>query len=144
MTAHTAQPNAFIGKAAAPTDAELSAALGDARPAWDQLLAKLEGELGVNVREWSSYSVKAGWSLRLKRKSRTIVWLGPRAGAFLVAFILGDKAMRAAKASKLPRRIVEIMKQAPKYPEGTGVRIVIKVVKDLAAIKTLAAIKLAN
>jgi hypothetical protein len=144
MTAHTAQPNAFIGKTTAPTDAELSAALGDARPAWDQLLAELAGELGVNVREWSSYSVKAGWSLRLKRKSRTIVWLGPRAGAFLVAFILGDKAMRAAKASKLPRRIVEIMNEAPKYPEGTGVRMVIKAVKDLAAIKTLAAIKLAN
>lgn len=136
--------NAFIGKTEAPTEAELNAVLGDAQAAWDQLLAELEGELGVEVREWSSYSVKAGWSLRLKRKSRTVVWLGPCAGAFLVAFILGGHAMRAAKASKLPKRIVEIMKQAPKYPEGTGVRIVIKTAKELAAIKTLAAIKLAS
>ena len=137
-------PNAFVGKTKAPTDAELGAVLGDAKTAWDQLLAALESELGVNLREWSSYSPKAGWSLRLKRKSRTVVWLSPRRGAFQAAFILSDRAMRAARAGKLPRRIVEIMKQAPKYPEGTGVRIVIKTAENLPAIKTLAAIKLAS
>jgi hypothetical protein len=36
------------------------------------------------------------------------------------------------------------MNEAPKYPEGTGVRITLKAPKDLAAVKTLAAIKLAN
>jgi hypothetical protein len=108
------------------------------------LLADLEREFGVNVREWNSYSPKAGWSLRLKRKARTIVWLGPREDSFIAAFILGDKAMRAARAAKLPQRIVKIMNEAPKYPEGTGVRIALKTPKDLAAVKTLAAIKLAN
>jgi hypothetical protein len=137
-------PNAFIGKSEQPTDGELTAALGPARATWDQLLADLDREFGVNVHEWSSYSPKAGWSLRVKRKARTIVWLGPRAGSFIAAFILGDKAMRAARAAKLPQRIVKIMDAAPKYPEGTGVRITMKTLKDLAAVKTLAAIKLAN
>ena len=80
----------------------------------------------------------------MKRKARTIVWLGPREGCFIAAFILGDKAMQAARAGKLPQRIVKIMNEAPKYPEGTGVRITLKTPKDLAAVKTLAAIKLAN
>jgi hypothetical protein len=127
-----------------PTDGELTAALGPARATWDQLLADLAREFGVNVHEWNSYSPKAGWSLRVKRKARTIVWLGPRAGSFIAAFILGDKTMRAARAAKLPQRIVKIMDAAPKYPEGTGVRITMKTLKDLAAVKTLAAIKLAN
>ena len=104
----------------------------------------LAREYGANVREWNSYSLKAGWSLRVKRKARTIVWLGPRTGSFIAAFILGDQAMRAASAGKLPQRIVKIMKEAPKYPEGTGVCISLKTSKDLAAVETLAAIKLAN
>jgi hypothetical protein len=137
-------PNAFIGKTKQPTDGELTAALGPARATWDQLLADLAQEYGANVQEWSSYSPKAGWSLRVKRKERTIVWLGPRAGSFIAAFILGDKAMQAACAGKLPQRIVKIMNEAPKNPEGTGVRIPLKTPKNLAAVKSLAAIKLAN
>jgi hypothetical protein len=137
-------PNAFMGKTKQPTDGELTAALGPARATWDQLLAELAKEYVVNVHEWSSYSPKAGWSVRVKRKARTIVWLGPRKGCFIAAFILGDKAMQAALAGKLPQRIVKIMNAAPKYPEGTGVRITLKTPKDLAAVKTLAAIKLAN
>ena len=136
--------NAFIGKPAAPTDDELTAALGPAKPVWDQLLADLDRDFGVNVHEWTCYSPKAGWSLRVKRKGRTIVWLGPREGAFVAAFILGDKAVRAAFESKLPHRILKALKEAPKYPEGTGVRITMKTLKDIAAIKTLAAIKIAN
>jgi hypothetical protein len=136
--------NAFIGKAAAPTADELSAALGATKPVWDQLLIELDQELGVNVHEWKSYSLKAGWSLRLIRKKRTIVWLGPREGAFIVAFILGDKAMQAARASKLPPRIIKALSEATKYPEGTGVRIAMKTQKDIAAVKTLAAIKIAS
>ena len=137
-------PNAFIGKAKQPTAGELAAALGPAQAVWDQLLAELAQDHGANVLEWNSYSLKAGWSLRVKRKSRTIVWLGPREGSFLAAFILGDKAMQAARASKLPKRIIKILETAPKYPEGTGVRIPMKNLKDLAAVRTLAAIKLVN
>ncbi len=137
-------PNAFIGKAEQPTDGELTTALGPARATWDQLLADLAREHGVNVHEWNSYSLKAGWSLRVKRKARTIVWLGPRTDSFIAAFILGDKAIRAARAGKLSQRIVKIMNEAPKYPEGTGVRITVKTPKDLAGVLALAVIKLAN
>ena len=137
-------PNAFINKPKQPTNAELAAALGPAKAAWDQLLADLAQEYGANVREWNSYSLKAGWSLRVKRKERTIVWLAPCPGAFRVAFILGDKAVLAAQEAKLPKRILKIINEAPKYPEGTGVRLEVKSSKDIATLKKLAAIKLAN
>jgi hypothetical protein len=137
-------PNAFINKPKQPTNAELAAALGPAKAAWDQLLADLAQEYGANVREWNSYSLKAGWSLRVKRKARTIVWLAPCPGAFRVAFILGDKAVLAAQEAKLPKRILKIINEAPKYPEGTGVRLEVKSSKDIATLKKLAAIKLAN
>ena len=136
--------NAFAGKTESPSTEELAVALGTAKPVWDQLLAELDCELGVKIHEWKSYSPKAGWSLRVKRKARTIVWLGPREDSFIAAFILGDQAMRAARESKLPKRIGKLISDAPKYPEGTGLRILMKTPKDIAAVKALAAIKIAN
>jgi Protein of unknown function (DUF3788) len=136
--------NAFINKPKQPTEAELTAALGPARAVWDQLLAGLEEEYGVNVHEWNSYSLKAGWSLRVKRKARTIMWLSPCPGCFRIAFILGDKAMKAARQVKFPQRIVKVLNEAPKYPEGTGIRLVVKSSRDIGTLKKLAAIKLAN
>ena len=137
-------PNAFINQPEQPTDEELSQALGPSKSVWDQLLTELAQEFGVNVHEWNCYSPKAGWSLRVKRKARTIVWLGPLKGAFRVAFILGDKAIAAARQEKLPARIVKLIDEAPKYPEGTGVRLEVKTAKDIAVLKKLAVIKLAN
>ena len=136
--------NAFIGRTEQPTEKELAAALGTSKAAWDQLLDELARESGVNVREWKCYSPKWGWSLRVKRRERTIVWLSPSPGRFNVLFILGGKAMQAARQLKLPQRIVKAMNDAPKYPEGTGVRLEVKSPKDVAALKKLAAIKLAN
>jgi hypothetical protein len=137
-------PNALIGKTKKPTDAELAAALGPAKGIWDQLLADLAREFGVDVQEWNSYSPKAGWSLRVKRKARTIVWIAPCLGCFRVAFIFGDKALQAARQCKWPKRIVKVMDEAPKYPEGTGIRLEVKSSRDIGTLKKLAAIKLAN
>ena len=43
-----------------------------------------------------------------------------------------------------PRRIVQAMEQAPKYPEGTGLRLAVKSSRDIATLLKLAVIKLAN
>jgi len=138
------EANAFIGKAKKPTEEELAAALWLAMAVWDRFITGLAEEYGVDVQEWSSYSKKAGWSLRLKRKKRTIVWLAPCRGCFRVAFILGDKAMKVARECALPPRVMKILEEASKYPEGTGVRITVKGAKDIAVLKKLAEIKLAN
>jgi hypothetical protein len=134
--------NAFVNQPNPPTEAELATALGASRVVWDQLLADLAREHGVNVCAWKGYSPKAGWSLRVKRKERTIVWLSPPQGSFTAAFILGDNAVRAARQSRLPQRVVKALKEAPKYAEGTGVRLEVKSSRDLGALRQLAASKL--
>src|ERR1035438_238578 len=83
--------NAFIGKPEKPGDAELSSVLGPSRALWDQLLDDLSSEGSITGWEWHSYSVKAGWSLRLKRKQRNIVYMVPCQGAFLAAFVFGSE-----------------------------------------------------
>jgi hypothetical protein len=133
-------PNAFIGRTKPPTDEELSTELGAARALWDELLT----ELALPIQEWNSYSPKAGWSMKLKLKKRTILYLAPCHGSFRAAFVLGDKAMEAARQLKLPKAVLKIMDEAPRYPEGTGVRLEIAARKDLAAVKKLAEVKLAN
>jgi hypothetical protein len=135
-------PNAFIGKLKKPTPNELTAALGPAKAHWDRLLARLSAELNLVAGEWHSYSPKAGWALRLKMKKRNILYLAPCCGSFRVTFVLGDRAVEAARYSTLPSRVVRLIEEGKRYPEGTAVRLEVTGGKDIAAIVKLAAIKL--
>jgi hypothetical protein len=100
----------------------------------------------VTIQEWKCYSLKSGWSLRVKRGKRTILWLSPLGSCFEVLFIFGKKAMAAAqqKQSKLTKPVIKALSLAPRYPEGYGVRLKGKTPRDLSALKKLAAIKLEN
>jgi len=138
----TTNPDAFIGKLDPPTANELTAALGAARVHWDQLLARLAADLNLVVQEWNSYSPKAGWALRLKMKKRNIVYLSPCLGGFIVTFVLGDRAVQAARQSTLPRAVIQRVGEGKRYPEGTAVRFDLTTGKDIPAIIKLAAIKL--
>jgi hypothetical protein len=135
--------NAFIGRTKAPTEAEVDAAVGSTAALWKELVEWM-AEQGAAIQEWNSYSPKAGWALKLKQKKRTIVYLGPCDGCFRVAFVLGDKAVAAARKSDLAKSTLKIIDEAPRYAEGTGVRLIVKAAKELAAIKKLALIKMAN
>jgi hypothetical protein len=137
-------PNAFIGMAEIPTDAALAGALGAMKPLWDGLIAEMAERHGAGIQEWKSYSLKSGWALRLKRAKRTILHMAPCEGSFRVAFILGERAVLAARQSRLSARLLKIIDEAPKYPEGTGVRLHIKGPKDISAVRKLAVIKLEN
>lgn len=128
--------NAFAGQASQPTEADLEASLGGAKPVLDNLIAILAAEHGVTVTEWRCYSVETGWSLRLKRSKRTIVWLSPCAGCFQVVFILGAKALQAAGRKALDHGV--------KYPEGTCIRLLVKNARDLGVVKELAVAKIGN
>jgi hypothetical protein len=135
-------PNAFAGRTEMPGDADLAKALGPVKVLWDGLLAHLAVEHGVSIQEWTSYSSKAGWSLRLKRGKRTIVWMSPCDRCFRVAFILGDKAVLAAHQSGLSASVLRALEEAQRYPEGTGVRLLVQRAKDIPAVKKLAIVKL--
>src|SRR5208283_1824691 len=110
--------NAFIDKAATPTSEEIRAALGESNEVWKTLVDWL-AEQGVAEQEWKSISPKYGWSLRLKLKKRTIVHLSPCNGCFRAAFILGDKAVAAARQSDLSKDVLKLLDAAIRYAEGT-------------------------
>jgi hypothetical protein len=137
-------PNAFAGQAKRPTEKELASALGQADVLWKDLVTDLKRDLKLDGEEWNTYSVKSGWSLRLKLKKRNIVYLGPRAGCFLASFVLGDKAVAVARKSKLPPRILKLIDEAKSYPEGTAVRIEVHQPGDASVVKMLAKIKVEN
>lgn len=137
-------PNAFIGHEGQPTTAEIASALGATTSTWDRLISRMAEERDVADQEWKSTSPKYGWSLLLKRKKRTIVYLGPCAGCFRVSFVRGDRAVAAARQACLPASILKLLDEAPRYAEGTGLRIIVKSPRDLPAIQKLVEIKLAN
>ena len=121
----------------------MTAALGPSAPAWSELI-HWAAEQGVTTQEWKSDGAKYGWALRLKRKDRNIVYLSPCGGCFRVALILGDRAMNAVRHTTFPAAVAQVIAEAPHYPEGTGIRLIVRKPRDLAPIRTLAAVKLAN
>jgi hypothetical protein len=139
--ASAVSPNAFAGKSERPSNDELAAALGPIKSLWDELASDLARENEIDVQEWNSYSPKAGWSLRLKHGERTIVYLIPLRGSFQAALVLGNKAVKAARQGRLSARTRKIIAEAPRYAEGTGVRISVNGPGDVSAIKKLARIK---
>ncbi len=136
-------PNAFIGKTTQPKPQEVAAALASTAEIWNQLLDWL-AQQGVADQEWKSVSPKYGWALRMKLKKRTIVYLGPCDGCFRVSFVLGDRAVAVAKTGDLSRSTLELLDEAKRYAEGTGLRLMVNASEDLADIRKLALIKLAN
>jgi len=138
------KPNAFIGRTKAPSDADLAAALGTVKPLWDEIVVGMAEELGLTGSEWKSYGVKHGWALQLRRGKRNIVHLAPCEGSIRVLFILGDRAVAAARATKLGARAAKLIDDAPRYPEGTGIRLEVSRPRQISLVRKLARIKLDN
>ncbi len=137
--------NAFLGKPERPSDAEVAAALGQTAELWNEFIQWMANEEGVKEQEWKGIVVKKyGWSLRLKSGKRNIVYLGPGSGCFMVSFVLSDKALKAAKGAHLPKAVADALDSAPRYPEGNGLRFIVHRSGDLAALRKIAAIKVAN
>lgn len=136
-------PNAFLGSTHPPTDSDIEAALGPTLETWKLLIGWLI-EHGGQDQEWISSSPKYGWSLRIKKKKRAIVYLAPCRGSFRVSLALGDKAMAAARRADLPQAIQKVLDEATRYAEGTGLRFMVNRTQDLDPIRILALIKMAN
>ena len=137
--------SAFLDKTKQPTAADVKAVLGRSGKYWDEIQEHLRATCGVVTPLWKCTVAKYGWSLRLLYKKRVMFYLIPLHKSFDIAFVLGERACQAVKASKtLPRRIREIVDRAPKYVEGRGFRVPVKLRKDTAGLEELVAIKRAH
>jgi hypothetical protein len=136
--------NAFIDQPTQPTTSQITTALGDSAAPWHQLIDWLVTEQGIDEQEWKSLSPKYGWSLRMKLRKRTVVYLGPCGHCFRASFVLGDRAVAAARQAALPKNVLTAIDAARRYEEGTGLQLIVHRAPDLAAIQKLVEIKLAN
>jgi len=136
--------SAFDDKTKKPGAAELNRRLGRTNVHWDELTTHIASEYAPLDERWNFSGAKWGWSLRLKQKKRTVLYMTPGKKQFLVGFVLGERAVKAARDSSLPDSILTVIDNARKYAEGRGVRIEIRNKKDLEIAKKLATIKMAN
>jgi len=131
----------FDDKTRRPDEAALAAALGPLKKLWDDLVGHLVETYPPASEDWTFYK---SWSLRLKHKKRTILYLLPRDRMFLVAFVFGGPATETARQSRLPKAVLKAIDEAPVYPEGRGFRLEVRTDRDLETMKRLAAIKMAS
>jgi hypothetical protein len=136
--------SAFDDKSQEPQAAELQKTLGRSGARWDELVAHIEAEFAPLTISWGFAGAKWGWSLRLKQKERTVLYMTPRDRHFLVGFALGEKAVKAAHTVPLDESVLALIDEAPKYAEGRGVRVEVRTKKDIESVRQLAAVKMAN
>ncbi len=134
--------SAFDDKSAKPDVSDLKKTLGRSAVHWDDLITHIAAKYAPVDETWNFAGAKWGWSLRLKQKRRTILYMTPCRGHFLVGFALGEKAVTATRGSDLPRSTLKIIDEARKYAEGRAVRIEVKNRNSLAIAKKLAAVKM--
>ncbi len=127
-----------------PGREELVGMIGESQTFWDRLMKFLRAEYAPLSEKWHFSEHNFGWSLRLMQRQRTVLYLVPQPGHFLVAFTLGEDVIRMARQAGLATRDVELIRKAPKFASGKGVRLEVREGKDLGSIKRLAAAKMAS
>ena len=133
--------SAFDDRSTPPDDRSLQAMLGRTGALWTQLTERLHAAHDPLTEDWGFAGAAYGWSLRLKKTKRALVYLTPCRGHFLASFALGEKACTAAREHGLPREILDRIDAAPRYAEGRGVRLPVRTRKDVEHVQQIAAIK---
>jgi hypothetical protein len=134
----------FGDKATAPTDRDLQAALGPTYALWTRLIALVGNRLEALAPVWKFAGKTTGWGLRLVYGERVILYMTPQTKQFLVSVALGERAVTAARAARLPAEIQRAIEAAPRYAEGRGVRIPVRTAAQLPGLARLARIKHEN
>jgi predicted DNA-binding protein (MmcQ/YjbR family) len=91
--------------------------------------------------EWKTDSARAGRTLRLRRRERTVLYVQPQPGALRVTVVLGGKAIASALESGLTRRLQDAIAAAKVYVEGRPVVVTVRKPADLRDVERLVAFK---
>ena len=132
----------FDEKSHQPSREELTEVLGASAGLWDELIAHVTDVYAPVSEVWNFAGARFGWSLRLKRKDRNLLYMTPQAGMFLLGCVLGEKAAAAAREQGAPERVLTLLEEAPRYAEGRGIRMPVSTAADLDAARVLAALKM--
>lgn len=136
--------NILTEKGHIPTDLDLIENLGTTYTLWYQIQEFVLDQYPKGLKEWNYPGKKYGYSYRIKDKKRAILYFLPRKNYFEVAFVYGQKATDLIMESDISLEIKNELIKARKYAEGRGIRIEVKNDLNIADIKKLVEIKLAN
>ena len=131
----------FDNKAREPNDSMVEAALAEAMPLWNKLQSHVAQNYSGITFEWKMYSKKAGWSLVFRQAKRTLFYFVPCQNYFIIAFVLGERAVGAALASSISQKTRQEMSDADICAMGHSFYTYIKNEADLEDVKTLLKIK---
>ena len=134
--------SAFDDKSQPPARGDLEETLGGAIEQWDQLIRKIGENHEPIVEDWNYSGVKYGWSMRLKRKKRVVLYMTPQHGTFLAGVVVGEKAAAAAHEGGASDTALGLLEDAPRYAEGRGIRTPVATADDLLAVVQLAGFKI--
>ena len=98
--------SAFDDESKKPGASDLERTLGRTSAHWDSLITHIAAKYAPLDETWNFSGANWGWSLRLKQKKRTVLYMTSCKGHFLVGFTLGEKAVKAAHDSTLPDEIL--------------------------------------
>lgn len=132
----------FMDKNQIPEENELREVMKNHYDWWNQIKKYALSKYPKALMEWNFPGKKYGWSFRIKDKKRAIVYLLPRDGYFMVAFVFGQKATDVILNSVVNEKIKEELRNARKYAEGRGIRIPVNDIGVIKDVKTLIDIKL--
>ncbi len=131
----------FPDKRCRPQDADLARALGRTKRHWDDLAACAAASPEAKP-EWKHYGKNSGWVFVVRGKRRNLMYLMPHDKWFGANFAFGEEAVQAALDADLPAAVIELIRQAPIYPEGRAVRLQVRSAADAKVAKELLKIKL--
>jgi hypothetical protein len=134
--------SALDDPARSPSELDLRRCLGTSADPWDDLVRRVGSAYLPSTAQWKFGGAKFGWSLRLKKADRIILYLIPREGFFLAGIVLGSAAVAAAQEADLPAPVVQSIAEARRYAEGTGLRLAINNAKDVDALMKLCELKM--
>ena len=134
----------FLKKTPRPNDKMLSEVLGPSYEYWKHLKTILQNQYAGLAPEWKYYGAKSGWAMKMMLKKRNLFFVGPCDGYFRIAFVFGDKAVKAIEESDLPLSLIKEVQGAKRYAEGRGLRIECRGKEHIEDVLKLTAIKVRN
>ena len=134
----------FDDKAMIPTDNMVDDAIADTKGLWDKLSFHVaENYQGIS-HEWKMYSKKSGWNLVFKQGKRTLFYFVPCESYFIIAFVLGEKAVNTAIQSSLSAGTKEAISDADVCAMGHSFFVTVKGEQDIEDVIALLKIKAAS
>ena len=134
----------FDNKAMPPTNNMVDDSIADTKVLWDKLTSHVAGNYQGVSQEWKMYSKKAGWNLVFKQDKRTLFYFVPCENHFIIAFVLGEKAVNTAMQSSLSAGAKEAISDADVCAMGHSFFIFVKSEQDIEDVITLLEIKVAS